>query len=66
MNSGQSYRLCYKEVKPDDHSGPLWRIIYESVTQTGRNTNNCTIAVTEEIKLVAFETELNIFMKRII
>lgn len=27
---------------------------------------NCTITVTEEIKLAAFKTELDIFMKKII
>lgn len=54
------------EVKFDDHTGPLWYVIYKSVTQTGRTTNNCTIAVNEEIKLAAFKRDLDIFMKKVI
>lgn len=54
------------EVKFDDHSGPLWHIIYESLTQTGRTTNNCTTAVNEEIKLAVFKRDFDIFMKRVI
>lgn len=54
------------EVKFDDHSGPLWHIIYETVTQTGRTTDNCTIAVNEEIKLDAIKRDLDILMKKVI
>lgn len=54
------------KVKFDDHSGPLWHIIHESVTQTGRTTNNCTAAVNEEIKLAAFKRDLGTFMKKVI
>lgn len=45
---------------------PSGFIIYESVTQTGRNTNSCTTEVTEEIKPATFKIEFDIFMKRTI
>lgn len=63
MNSRQSCRLWRSN---DDHSGSLCHIIYESITQTGRNTNNCTIAVNEEIKLAAFKGDLDMFLKTVI
>lgn len=53
------------EVKFDDHSGPLWHVIYESLTQTGRTANNCTIAVNEEIKPAAFKRDFDILVKKV-
>lgn len=44
---------------------PSGSIIYKYVIPTKRNTNNCKIRVTGEIKVDTFKMELQILMKRI-